>query len=70
MKLSPRTIAYLIAATVVLLVVFSSCMTPKKAVEQGCKCQNRIISTTLMDCVGGPCNTCKCLSCGYTWSCW
>ena len=33
MKLSPRTIAYLIAATVVLLVVFSSCMTPKKAVD-------------------------------------
>lgn len=33
MKLSPRTIAYLIAATVVLLVVFASCMTPKKAAD-------------------------------------
>ncbi len=30
MKLSPRTIAFLIAATVVLMVVFSSCVTINK----------------------------------------
>ena len=33
MKLSPRILAYLIVVTVVLLVVFSSCMTPTKAVD-------------------------------------
>ncbi len=68
MKLSPRTIAYLIAATVVLLVVFSSCKAAKNVVKQ--KCEHLYTSTTLMGCEGAPCNTCKCLSCGYTWSCW
>ena len=33
MKFSPRTIAYVIAAAVVLLVVFSSCVTPRKAAD-------------------------------------